>query len=137
MTHYLFDACAVLSFIKSEPEAQKIRDLLNQARAGTVRLSMSIVQLLEVYYDCIYVGGEDEARVIVASFLSEPVTIIEAVSYDVMYEAGRFKTTYSMSLADCIAAATAKILGAVLVTKDDEMKPAEEAGEFSVQWLAK
>ena len=52
-----------------------------------------------------------------------------------MYEAGRFKTSYSMSLADAIAAATAKIFTATLVTKDNEMKPAEEAGEFSVLWL--
>jgi predicted nucleic acid-binding protein len=41
-----------------------------------------------------------------------------------------------MSLADCIAAAAAKCLSATLVTKDDEMKEAEAAGEFSVLWLA-
>jgi len=40
-----------------------------------------------------------------------------------------------MSLADSIACATAKILDAILVTKDSEMKEAEEAGEFSVMWL--
>ena len=52
-----------------------------------------------------------------------------------MYEAGRFKTFYSMSLADSIAAATAKSLGASIVTKDDEFREAEQAGEFSVLWL--
>jgi predicted nucleic acid-binding protein len=43
----------------------------------------------------------------------------------------------TVSLADAFAAATTKILGATLITKDNEMKEAEKAGEFSVQWLAK
>jgi len=69
------------------------------------------------------------------SILNEPISIIESISYQVMYEAGRFKTSYSMSLADAIAVATAKSLAATFVTKDDEMRPAEKAGEFSVLWL--
>ena len=52
-----------------------------------------------------------------------------------MYEAGRFKTSYLMSLADSIAAATAKDLTATLVTKNSEFQPAERAGELSVLWL--
>jgi predicted nucleic acid-binding protein len=67
--------------------------------------------------------------------LDEPISIIESIPYPVMYEAGRFKTSYSMSLADAIAAATAINLAATLVTKDNEMKPAEEAGELPVLWL--
>ena len=132
---YLLDACALLVICNGEPGAQKVLDLLEQAQAGTIRLSMSIVQLLEVYYDRIYVAGADDARTVVESILAEPITIIESISYPVMYEAGRFKTTYSMSLADAFAAATAKNLSATLVTKDNELKAAEEAGEFSILWL--
>ena len=135
MTHYLFDACAVLAFINGEFGREIVLDLLDKAKAGTVRLSMSIVQLLEVYYDRVYVIGVDAARIRVESLLAEPITIIDAISYSVMYEAGKFKTAYSMSLADSIAAATAKITDAVLVTKDSELQAAEKAGEFSVLWL--
>ena len=95
---------------------------------------MSIVQLLEVYYDCVYVVGAEEAKKRVEAILAEPVNIIETISYPVLYEAGRFKTMYSMSLADSIAAATAKILSAVLVTKDSELEAAA-AGAFSILWL--
>jgi predicted nucleic acid-binding protein len=59
------------------------------------------------------------------------------ISQDSIREAGRFKTAYSMSLADAFAAATTKILGATLITKDNEMKEAEKAGEFPVLWLGK
>jgi predicted nucleic acid-binding protein len=71
----------VLAFLNDEPEAQKVQELLDQAKAG------------------------------------------------------RFKTTYSMSLADSIAVATAISIDAALVTKDSEMQVPEKAGEFSVLWL--
>ena len=135
MAHYLLDACALLIIFNGEPGAHKVLDLLEQARAGKIRLSMSIVQLLEVYYDRIYVAGVDNARTVIESIIAEPITIIESISYAVMYEAGRFKTSYSMSLADAFAAATAKNLSATLVTKDNELKAAEDAGEFSILWL--
>ena len=132
---YLLDACSLLAIFNDESGGQKTLDLIEQAKAGSISLFMSIIQLLEVYYNCLYVFGEEDAELVIESIFSEPITIIETISYPVMYEAGRFKTSYSMSLADSIAAATAKILGAVLVTKDDEIRAAEKAGEFSVLWL--
>ena len=68
--YYLLDACALLAFFNGEGGEQIILDLLEQARAGTSRLSMSIVQLLEIYYDSIYIGGEGEARTTVESILA-------------------------------------------------------------------
>ena len=135
MPHYLLDACALLAFLNGETEKQKVLALFEQARSGDIRLSMSIVQLLEVYYDRVYAIGADAARARIKTILAEPITVIETISYDVMYEAGRFKTSYSMSLADSIAAAIAKDLATTLVTKDSEFQPAERAGEFSVLWL--
>jgi len=135
MMHYILDACALLIIFNGEPGAQKVLDLLDQAETGIIRLSMSIVQLTEIFYDRIYVAGIDEAKNIVESILAGPITIIDTISHSVMYDAGRFKTSYSMSLGDTFAAATAKNLDATLVTKDDEMKEAEKAGEFSILWL--
>jgi len=133
--NYLLDACSLLAVFNGEPDAQKVLDLIKQAKAGNVRLYMNIVQLLEVYYDRIYISGEENARTRIESVLAEPITIIETISYPIMYEAGRFKTSYSMSLADAFLCATAKSLGATLVTKDSEMKATEDAGEFSILWL--
>jgi len=133
--HYVLDACALLMIFNGEPGAQKVLDLLEQAETGSIRLSMSIVQLTEIYYDRIYIAGIDEARAIVESILAGPITIINTISHLVMYDTGRFKTSYSMSLGDAFAAATAKNLGAALVTKDSEMKEVEKAGEFSILWL--
>jgi predicted nucleic acid-binding protein len=131
---YLLDACALLALFNGEEGSEAVTDLLKKARAGDITLSMSIVQLLEVYYDRVYVVGAEEAKKRVEAILAEPVHIIETISLPVLYEAGRFKTTYSMSLADSVAAATAKILSAVLVTKDRELEAAAN-GEFSIHWL--
>ena len=133
--HYVLDACSLIAFFNDEPGAQKILNLLEQAKNGTIRLSMSIVQLLEVYYDRLYISGEHGAQARVVSILAEPISIVETITYPTMYEAGRFKTSYSMSLADAIACATAKSLGATLVTKDEELKAPEQAGELTVLWL--
>ena len=133
--HYILDACSLIAFFNDEPGAQKILNLLEQAKTGASKLSMSIVQLLEVYYDRLYIAGENNARIRVEAIIAGPITIIDTISYQVMYEAGRFKTFYSMSLADSIACATAKSLGATFVTKDTEIEPVEEAGELPVLWL--
>ena len=91
--------------------------------------------MLEVYYDRVYAIGEASARARIKTILEESITVIENISLDIMYDAGRFKTSYSMSLADCIAAATAKNYSAILVTKDKEFEQVEKAGEISVLWL--
>ena len=132
---YVFDACAIIAFLNDEPGAETVTELLSQARAGTNHLFMSSIQALEIYYDRIYVMGRDYADNFLKSLFAFPVAILPEITSDIIREAGLFKTSYSISLADSIAAATAKILDAALVTKDDEIKPAEEAGEFSVLWL--
>ena len=132
---YVLDACAMIAFLNDEPGAETVTELLSQAKAGTNHLFMSSIQVLEVYYDRIYVMGCDYADNFLKSLFAFPIVILPEININIIQEAGRFKTSYSMSLADSIAAATAKILGAVLVTKDDEIRAAEKAGEFSVLWL--
>ena len=132
---YVFDACALIALLNEEDGADVVSDLLMKAEAGTDRLFISSIQVLEVYYDRIYIMGLEYANTFLESLSSSPVVVLPEISSDIIREAGRFKTSYSMSLADAVAAATAKSLSAVLVTKDREIKAAEEAGEFSVLWL--
>jgi predicted nucleic acid-binding protein len=88
-----------------------------------------------VFYDRIYIKGREYADTVLDGLYNSPVIILSEINREIIQEAGRFKTSYSMSLADSIAAATAKNLSATFVTKDSEIKPVEEAGEFSVLWL--
>ncbi|GHV93659.1 hypothetical protein AGMMS50268_41620 [Spirochaetia bacterium] len=107
-----------------------------EAARGDCSLSMSIVQLLEIYYDQIYLVGQAEAKELTEVIIAGPVSIIEHVSYPVMYDAGRLKTTYHCSLADSIACATAIALQAALVTADhNELEAVEKGENLSVLWL--
>jgi PIN domain nuclease of toxin-antitoxin system len=82
MDRYCLDACALITFFNDEEGSDIVDDLL----------VMSKVQLLEVYYDRIYTAGIDAAKERVLSILAEPITIIDTITDNVLYEAGRFKT---------------------------------------------
>ena len=134
MDHVL-DACALIALFNEEEGADAVAELLMQAGSGASRLFMSGIQVMEVCYDRIYVKGVEYADTVLESIYAAPIIVLNDVSRDIIKDAGRFKTSYSMSLADAFAAATAKRLDIALVTKDGEMKEAEEAGEFSILWL--
>ena len=132
---FVLDACALIAFLNDEPEADTIADLLKRAEAGSDRLYISSIQVLEVYYDRIRIKDLAYADTFLDSLRTAPIIVLPEISKNIIREAGRFKTSYSMSLADAIAAATAKNLGATLVTKDSELRASVEAGEFSVLGL--
>jgi predicted nucleic acid-binding protein len=134
---YVLDACALIAVLNDEAGADTVVELLDQAEAGVDRLYMSSIQVMEVYYDRIYVNGREYAETVLKDIFNSRIIILTEISQDIIREAGRFKTSYSMSLADAFVAATTKMLGATLITKDNEMKEANEAGEFPIQWLVK
>ena len=132
---YVLDACALIALFNEEEGADTVAELMTRANNGNDRLFMSCIQVMEVYYDRIYIKGTEYAEMVLESIYASPIIVLHDISRDIIKEAARFKTSYSMSLADTFAAATTKALNASLVTKDNEMKEAEEAGEFSILWL--
>jgi len=132
---YILDACALIALLNDEPGSDTVGELLTQAKEGSARVFITGVQALEVYYDRIYVRDREYADNFLKNLYSSHVMFLHEISRDIIREAGRFKTSYSMSLADSIVCATAKTLAATLVTKDKELKAPEEAGEFSALWL--
>jgi len=132
---YVLDACALIALFNEESGADTVADLMTRASNGIDRLFISSIQVMEIYYDRIYIKGTEYAEMVLESIYSSPITVLHDISRYIIKEAARFKTSYSMSLADTFAATFAKNLGATLVTKDEEMKEAEKSGEFSVLWL--
>jgi predicted nucleic acid-binding protein len=133
---YVLDACALLALINGEAGADTVKRLFEEAERGDCELYVSIIQLLEVYYDRVRMVGAEAARERAEWIIAGPVSVIDPITYPVMYEAGRLKTAYSISLADSIACAAAHALGATLVTSDHkEIKPVEQGENLSVLWL--
>jgi predicted nucleic acid-binding protein len=134
---YLLDACALLALFNGEKGDDAVDNLLQQAEDGQIVLYMHIAQLLEVYYDRLYLMDMALVKEIIESILAFPITIIDQITYPIFYEAGRLKSTYSVSFADSIALATARSLSYTLVTSDhhefDELEKKEPINFFWIR----
>ena len=137
MPHYLLDACAVLAFLDNEKGADVVSGLLDQAKRREITLSMSAANLIEVYYDRIrVVGSEDADDTIRTIYENSSISIIEDLNPAIVREAAYFKATGKMSFADAILVATARYIGATVVTCDHvELEPVEQQGHIPFLWI--
>ena len=115
---YILDACALLAFLNDEEGGDKIEDLLNQSFDGSISVSMSIINLLEVYYNELRDKGADIAQTVIELVQNYSLNIIKTISDKTFHEASRLKTTYKIALGDCIGLATAIELSGKFVTSD-------------------
>ncbi|MGA2903064.1 MAG: PIN domain-containing protein [Candidatus Korobacteraceae bacterium] len=137
MADLVLDAWAVMVWLKGQqPAADRMRALLESADRRECRLSISILNLGEVFY--LSVKARDIAygrRVLEA--LHPRLTIISAHDELVML-AATLKAWHAISYADGFAAATAILQDAPLVTGDPEIR-AMAAKEKTLQlaWIGR
>ena len=118
--NHILDACALLAFLNDEEGADKIEELLNLSATGniSISISMSIVDLLEVYYGELRDEGADVAQIVLDVARHYSIKIIHAISEQAFREAARLKAVYRISIADCIGLATAVELSSQFVSSD-------------------
>ena len=119
--NYVFDAWAVLAFLQGEePAASRVREVIEGAQEGTIRLFASIVNIGEVYYRTGKTHSQKEADSILKDLYLLPIEIISADD-DIVLAAARLKMTHVLSYADAFAAVTAQQKDAMLLTGDPEL----------------
>ena len=134
--NYLLDACALLAYINDEDGADIIEDLLTRSTNGNVSLSMSIINVMEIYYGVYRDISIDEADDILNGIISLPLNIIDNMSVPVLREAGRIKASYRISLADSIALGLSSVNGFIIVTADHhEMDIIEKNERIQFMWI--
>ena len=134
--HYILDACALIAFLNDEEGADSVENLLMRAAVNDVSVSMSIVNLLEVYYGELRDKGTEIAQIVIDTIQHHSVHIVNSISEQVFREAARLKATYSISLADAIGIATAVESGGVFVTSDHhELEKVEHKESFNFFWF--
>jgi predicted nucleic acid-binding protein len=134
--NYIFDACALIAYIKAEPGEDIVRGLLSRAKAGEITLYMSVFNLLEVCYGFYKEIGAKNTVILKQKLYSLPVTIIEYVSAPVFDAAFRLKASYRCSLADAVGLATTIDLSGQFVTSDHhELEEIERHETISFVWL--
>ena len=134
--HYIIDACALLAFLNDEEGADTIEDLLNQSVVSDVSISMSIINLLEVYYGELRDKGSDIAQIVLDMVKQYSIKIVDTISAQVFLDAARLKAVYKISLADCIGLATTIELSGQFVSSDrHELEAVTENEPIRILWF--
>lgn len=128
----VLDSWAVLSYFEDEPAGREVARILAMMHAEGIPVSMSVINVGEVWYILAREVSEEEADQSVLELRQLGVEFVEA-DWKLVREAASFKSKGRMSYADCFAAALAKMTSAELVTGDPEFRQVEPL--VKIHWL--
>jgi PIN domain nuclease of toxin-antitoxin system len=130
------DACALIAFLRDEQGAEVVTSILECAKDGKAEICMNSINLLEVYYDLYRTVGKTKANQELAMIKKLPIVIQFTLSDKVFNEAGRFKASFRVSLADSIALGEASVCGGELLTADHhEFDVIEKQEKIKFHWI--
>ena len=132
MATKVLDSYAVIAFLEDEPGADVVRNLILKAEEGKVILTMSVVNLGEVWYAITRATSEETADRYVQEIQGMAIEIIDA-DWALTRQAAAYKANGRISYADCFAGALAKKRDAEIVTGDKEFKALEK--ENKILWI--
>jgi predicted nucleic acid-binding protein len=115
---YILDACALLAFFNDEEGAEIVEGLFQKTENMEISVCMSIINLLEVYYDRLRTRNDGEIKNFREFTATVPIEFLNSISDFVFHEAARLKASYKMSLADAIGLAVAEELSGQFVASD-------------------
>ncbi|NOT55075.1 MAG: type II toxin-antitoxin system VapC family toxin [Deltaproteobacteria bacterium] len=121
---YVLDTSALLTLIEDEAGADQVQTLLEQAKQGEVRLLVSFISFMEVYYISLQERGQEEAQERLRLLAVLPMSRVESTE-PLTILAGQFKAAHRLSVADAWIAALAQERDATLVHKDPEFEQLE------------
>jgi PIN domain nuclease of toxin-antitoxin system len=128
----VFDASALISFLRDEPGAETVQNLLNVPQSYAHALNLA-----EVYYDFWRAANQEAAESAISDLIA--LGIEERNDMDSIFwrEVGRLKAIHRrVSLADCCALALANRLGATLISADrHEFEPLLAAGICQIEFI--
>ena len=125
----VFDSWALLAMAQNGPAARKVQALIEVAHQRWA----TTVNLGEVWYSLARRRSEMAAEIWVTDLVVSAGFQVAPADWTLTREAARLKASYTLSYADCFAAALARRENASLVTGDREFRPLR--GEVSIRWL--
>jgi len=125
----VFDTEVLLAYYLGEPAGKKVENLLRETMRRENTSYLNIVNLMELYY-ILYRKSPDLADDKEANLRGYGVEIVPVDDDTLWREAARIKAAHAISLADSLAAATAKMKKAkLLVGRDEEFQGLDIAVE--------
>jgi len=132
MPGFVLDSFALLAYLRDEPGADRVEELLHKAATRHEPLHMTEVNYAEIQYIIIRRNGLAAWESVAASLVSLPIAF-HPVTRELANIAAKLKASHRISLANGCAAALAKHRKCDLVTGDPEFKAIE--GELKIAWL--
>lgn len=130
---YVFDACAMIAYLKREPGGDLVNALLEKENSRCVAHS---INLCEVFYDCLRVRSRDFARKFVDDLLADGVEERSDLDRPFWEGVGTLKARGRISIADCFCLALAQRLDGTVVTSDRaEFGPLEALGICPITFI--
>ena len=112
----LFDTHAFLAFFNREEGSEKIKEFFDAVQNGETEGFVAVITLTELAYIYTRNAGADVARLRVMQIRGSNLNIIPLIP-EIAVEAGLLKQP-GISIADAIIAASARSVGAAVVTND-------------------
>ncbi len=131
MSRYVLDSFAILAWYRREEGAPRVQQLLESQQH---QHWMTVVNLGEVYYRVAKEAGVSAALEALDTVERLPVEFIDA-DRTLTLAAASIKAQFTLSYADCFAAAAARQRNAAVVTGDPEFEQLEADGVVAVEWL--
>ncbi len=128
----VLDTWSVMAYFEDEPAAEQVETTITSAHENEIPLLMSVVNVGEVWYLFARQSSAEEANQTIVELKQLGIRFVDA-DWELAKEAAIFKSKNKMSLADCFAAALAKVNKADLVTGDKEFKQVES--DVKIAWL--
>jgi len=133
---FVFDACSLIALLSNEDGADVVKDLLQKATNGELKILMHKINFLEVYYYIYKKYNEKIALRLLKDIKITPIKINTEITDDILIKAGRLKSLYKMSLADSIGLAETIINNGYFVTADyHELEIVQEKEKIGIVWI--
>ena len=137
MTASVLDSWAIIGWLQGEePARAKVRELLEQASRGAAKLSISLINVGEIFYLIAKRHGAAPAERFLADLAIMPIQALLPDRRSIL-GAARLKSRYPISYADAFAAQTAREQNAILVTGDPELWHLSKREPIELLWLGK
>lgn len=120
---YVLDSSALLAYLTNESGADRVGDLLEQAKRGRCRLLVPFMVFMETCYRVWQLKGEEAARRTFADLSHLPVQRVD-VEERSLWLACEMKAVHRLSVGDAWVLAIALAHKAVLVHKDPDFERA-------------
>ena len=132
MKPIVLDSYALIAYLNKEEGYSVVSEIFEKCVDSDEHAFMCVVNIGEVYYHALRVGGEQKATLVLEIVKALPIDIVEA-NISLTLQAAEYKAFNKISYADAYAAALAKIKKASLITGDKEFKSLEN--EIKITWI--